>query len=324
MAAFHIFIDTNVLLSFYHYTRDDAEQLKIISKLVETNELALYLTEQVIDEFNRNREVKIATAIREFEKWGKGPGVPRSMIGYPEAKAYQEAVGAVEKARSALIAHAREDAEARSLSADTLVAAILKVATVIARDPDQIDDAETRKIIGNPPGKPDSFGDQINWECLLHGVPDGTDLHIISKDGDFASPLFPDRPHQFLLDEWKSAKDADLHLHEELRPFLKSKFPEIELATDIEKSAAILRLENSTSFQTTHAAIATLTPIRETFTWTDADRIFTAGLINNQISWIGTDDDVCAFYGSLIETFAAKLDPDRRAALELEFHPLFS
>lgn len=321
MPALHIFIDTNVLLAFYHYTSDDAEQLKIIAKLAKKNELVLYLTEQVVDEFKRNRENKLAAAIKDLEKWGKAPGIPRCMIGYTEVKTYQEAVSAVEKARSALITQARKDAQERTLSADTLFADIVDVAVLIKREQLQIADAKTRKLIGNPPGKKDSWGDQINWECLLAGVPGGTELHIISKDGDFASPLFADQAHQFLVDEWKAAKGAALYLHEELRPFLKSKFPDIQLATDIEKSAAIGRLENSASFQTTHAAVATLSPISGTLTWSDADRLFSAGLVNNQIAWIGTDDDVYPFYAGLIDTFAAKLDAERKAALQAVFHP---
>ena len=191
MPTYHIFIDTNVLLSFYHYTSDDAEQLKIIAKLVEKKEMVLYLTEQVVDEFNRNRETKLAASIKDLEKWGKAPGIPRSMIGYAEAKTYQEAVSAVDKARTALITQAREDALKRTLTADSLFEEILKVAVIIKREELQIKAAETRKLIGNPPGKKDSLGDQINWECLLAGVPKGTELHIVSKDGDFASPSFP-------------------------------------------------------------------------------------------------------------------------------------
>jgi len=320
MPTNHVFIDTNILLSFYHYTSDDAEQLKIIVKLVQNNGLVLYLTEQVADEFNRNRESKVSAAIKDLEKWGKAPGIPRSMINYAEAKAYQAAVSSVEKARSALIEQARKDAMARTLSADSLVADILKVATIIKRTDADISMAMARKAVGNPPGKKDSLGDQINWECLLRGVPAGTELHVVSKDGDFSSTLFTGAPHQFLLDEWVGKNNAQLHLHEELRPFLKAKYPGIQLATDVEKADAIQRLESSTNFQMTHSAIAALAPLSGTMTWGDADRVFTAGLINNQIGWIGTDEDVHAFYSNLMETFSSKLDPDLKAALLELFH----
>jgi predicted nucleic acid-binding protein len=52
----HLFIDTNIFLSFYAYASDDVEELRKLTKLISTDQLKLYLTEQVRDEFYRNRE----------------------------------------------------------------------------------------------------------------------------------------------------------------------------------------------------------------------------------------------------------------------------
>jgi hypothetical protein len=43
--------------------------------------------------------------------------------------------------------------------------------------------------LGNPPGKPGSCGDAVNWEALLQGCPNGEDLELVSEDRDYASPL---------------------------------------------------------------------------------------------------------------------------------------
>ena len=40
----HLFIDTNIFLSFYAYTNDDVEELRKLISLIKTNQLKLYLT----------------------------------------------------------------------------------------------------------------------------------------------------------------------------------------------------------------------------------------------------------------------------------------
>ena len=63
----YLFIDTNVYLSFYHYSKDDLDELHKLSALVERNEIQLLLPQQVIDEFWRNHESKLHDAISKFE-----------------------------------------------------------------------------------------------------------------------------------------------------------------------------------------------------------------------------------------------------------------
>ncbi|GAA4214354.1 hypothetical protein GCM10022253_06850 [Sphingomonas endophytica] len=319
MAAEHIFIDTNVFLAFYAYTKDDVEALKIVSELAKAKKLILHVPDQVVYEFERNREAKIAESTREFEKGGKSPGVPRYMSAYNEAKEYSEASKGLQRARDALLKKARADAESRQLAADRTFDNLIAEANLIITTSEIIEAAKKRRIVGNPPGKKESHGDQINWEALLAGVPEGSDLHVISKDGDFASPLSATQPHYFLKTEWSRAKTGTLYLHEELRPFLNSHFPSVNLATDVERHAAVDSLENSAAFATTHAAIAKLEALFDALTWSDADRILTAGETNRQISWIGSDSDVSRFYLRLIEKFENKIDAKRVVDLREAF-----
>lgn len=60
----NFFVDTNVLLAFYHLTSEDLEELRKLSVLLRENRAQLLLPDQVIDEFKRNREGKIADALR--------------------------------------------------------------------------------------------------------------------------------------------------------------------------------------------------------------------------------------------------------------------
>lgn len=56
-----IFIDTNVYLSFYHLSCDDLEELKKLTVLVRESKAILLLTDQVMDEFHRNRPPRSLT-----------------------------------------------------------------------------------------------------------------------------------------------------------------------------------------------------------------------------------------------------------------------
>lgn len=243
-----------------------------------------------------------------MKKGGKAPGVPRYMSAYEDAKKYSDSAKELQKSRDALLKQAKADAESRKLAADETFDNLINEANLITTSQDIVAAAQTRKIVGNPPGKKDSHGDQINWEALLAGVPEKYDLHLVSKDGDFASPLNATQPHYFLKSEWANKKGGTLFLHEELRPFLNSHFPGVSLATDVERHAAVESLENTGAFATTHTAIAKLEGLFDALTWSDADRILKAGETNSQIAWIGSDSDVSQFYLKLIEKFEDKID----------------
>jgi hypothetical protein len=107
----HLFIDTNVFLSFYAFTNDDIEQLKKIVGLIGRRRLTLYLTSQVQDEFFRNREIKLAESMKQFTS-ATQKSMPRYMAAYDEAPTYQRSVEEIQKARDSLDARARQDAKA--------------------------------------------------------------------------------------------------------------------------------------------------------------------------------------------------------------------
>jgi hypothetical protein len=60
----NLFIDTNIFLSFYHLSSDDLEELRKLGVLLDKKKVTLLLPKQVIDEYRRNREVKIADALK--------------------------------------------------------------------------------------------------------------------------------------------------------------------------------------------------------------------------------------------------------------------
>jgi len=89
------------------------------------------------------------------------------------------------------------------LEADNLIESILEASTEISIDDEIIQKAKRRVELGNPPGKSKSLGDAIHWECLLSAAP--YQIWFVSKDGDFASKLYPNEINPFLSKEWESA-----------------------------------------------------------------------------------------------------------------------
>jgi predicted nucleic acid-binding protein len=84
-----LFVDTNVLLSFYHLTSEDIEELKKVIPLIDGNQIELMLPDQVRDEFLRNRGAKIADAMRKLQdaKFNLSfPVFAKSYDGYSELR----------------------------------------------------------------------------------------------------------------------------------------------------------------------------------------------------------------------------------------------
>jgi hypothetical protein len=318
MAKLHVFIDTNIFLSFFAYTNDDIEELKKLIGLIKNDKIVLYLTEQVCREFDRNRECKILQALGEFGRMHL-PGLPRLMAHYAKAGAYQTAAKGLKSLQNNLVVKAKSDALSEELPADNLFAALKKVAKIISASSDDLEDARERLERGDPPGKEGSFGDRLNWEVLLSEVPDEADLHIISKDGDFSSSIDASRPHPVLAKEWKEVNKAELYIHNELRVFLAKHFPDIKVATDVERRDAINALKGSASFASTHLAISKLLEFVDLFSAYEVDELVEIAEKNNQVGWIGTDVDVRSFYAKVLPIRWEKYADERRKKLSAMF-----
>jgi predicted nucleic-acid-binding protein len=220
MPRIHLFVDTNILLNFYHFADDGLEQLEQLTAMISDAGICLHLPHQVINELARNREAKLKAANDQFIKESLPSAVPRHMQQYAQCAEYVAAIDQAKKLRSQLVSLTLADASNETLASDGLIRAVFERATKYPEDENVFLVALQRMQKGNPPGKNGSVGDQYNWETLLKEVPDG-DLHIISKDGDYASLLNKSRPHPSLEREWVDKKGGHLHIYSELRAFLK-------------------------------------------------------------------------------------------------------
>lgn len=294
----HVFIDTNIFLSFYHLTSEDLEELKKLVVLVNGKEITLHLPEQVIDETWRNRANKIKDKFESFKKEKFSIIFPAYCKSYKEYKFIRDAQKECEKHHAAMIAQIESDIDERKLEADLLLKDLFSLAKKIERSSDIISRARERMDIGNPPGKKGSLGDAINWESLLTSVPKKVKLSIIADDADLYSPLDTNKLDEFLIHEWESKKNSTPQFYRKLSDFFRKNHPDINLATESEKDDLIEKLSSSGSFATTHSIIAALSKYNS-YSAKQAEDLANALLLNNQIRWIASDDDVRNFYKKL-------------------------
>ncbi len=309
----NLFIDTNILLNFFHFSKDNLEELEKVFVLQAYGKINLWVTEQVELEFSRNREAKIADALKKFLDEKPNSGIPHVARGYPESDQLMEALKQVNSSRDNLMAKVRNDISNKSLYADHLIEGLFLNSTRITLTDDQLNAAKKRMDLRNPPGKNNSLGDAINWEALLATIPEGEDIHIVSEDGDFSSPLDAEQLSDFLTTEWTTKKKSHAVLYKRLSQFLSLMFPDAKVAAELEKDILIEELATSGSFAATHAAIAGLNKFTS-FTPKQASEIADAYIINSQVGWIATDEDVRAFGKRVHEAHNATLDPAQQKA----------
>jgi PIN domain-containing protein len=312
----HVFIDSNIYLKFYAYADDTLAELEKLHALADSNQIRIYITSQVVDEIERNREAKISEALSRFQKSASAPEIPRFALHFEESSKLLARSKKVSESKSKLSEIIADEIQKGSLRADELIEQLTHAAFDAPITNDLIEAADIRRLVGNPPGKKDSLGDQLNWEALLEVIEDENDLHIVTNDGDFLSKLDSKAASQFLRKEWQREKSGDLFVYSSLSAFAKKHFPAINLPIDIIKSSAISRLVKTGNFANTHKQIEILNDIFDELNFEDAITIFNGLIDNSQINWIADDDDVKDFYSKLHNKYFGKTS----AELDEELH----
>ena len=309
-----LFIDTNILLSFYSLNQDDLAELNKIIDAIEKQQITLLLTDQIINEFYRNREQRIDGAIKSFRTQTFSTQFPQLCEDYPEIDTLREALKHHEQAHAALNTRILVDIRAKTLKADRIIQSLFSLGRKLSPDLTTVERAKLRMSVGNPPGKNNSLGDAINWESLLNETPTGEDLYFITGDKDYCSALNDDEFSDFLLTEWDSLKQTKIYFYKRLSSFCKEQFPEITLATARDKDFLIRDLVNSQSITNTQIAIAKLSYYSE-FTAAQVNTIVGAAISNRQVGWSIEDDKVKSFLRSVVTNNEQYLDVASLAAI---------
>ena len=138
---------------------------------------------------------------------------------------------------------------------------------------------------------------------------------FISGDGDFCSPIDDDALNAFLLDEWEEKKESDIHFYKSLSDFLKDKYPQIHLASDVKTATLVEQLAQSGSFATTHAIIASLRKVTD-FPAHQIEELVRIAELNNQVGWIIDEADIMEFYKSILGKYGDAMKPASKEKLE--------
>ena len=289
----NVFIDTNILLNFFHFSKDEIDALNKVFASREHGAATVYLTEQVRDEFKRNRESRINDALKRFQQTDLSVQLPSFMKGYGEFNEIKEISNELQTKSKAILEKVHKDISEHKLLADKLINEIFRRGVIETTD-EIYNEALKRVTLGNPPGKNNSIGDAINWTILLKQVPDGEDLHIISEDGDFYSSLDKKNVHPFLKDEWKKKKKLELKVYKTLSSFLEEHFGNVTFSFDDNKNKLIDDLKSSGSYARTHDIISELEKYKY-FSLEEVERILSASVENSQVKDIAEDPDVSDF-----------------------------
>lgn len=313
-----VFIDTNIFLSFYYFSSDDLEELKKLIVLLDDKSLVLVSTNQVIDEFYRNRENKIYEALKKLKEQHLNLEFPNICKDYDEYEEMREVRKIYEDKHNLLITNIKGDIERKTLKADKIILSLFEKSQVLNSNAAILNRARERVEIGNPPGKNGSFGDAINWELLLENIPDQTDLNLISDDKDYYSVLDDSRINDFLYSEWYLKKKSNIIYYKKLSGYFSDNYPTIRLASEFEKELLIKKLSKSGTFDSTHRIVAKLN-VYDDFNDDQIDEIIKTSYLNNQITMILNDDDIKEFIKPLLRRRKAVTTNEHIEYLEDEF-----
>jgi hypothetical protein len=283
--------------------------------MAKRGEVRLLVPDQVSDEFFRDRDIKLSETMKllgQSKAAGQYPNAFKQDAEYGQLRRLESEFG---QTRARLIARFQKTAQEGAFKADEVIRRLFDAAIRIGVGDPILTAADVRRRRGNPPGKKDSLGDQINWEALLTQADKG-DICIVSADRDWRTPLDEHRIHPFLDREWNSKTGGAISLYDDISSFFADKIPTLELRDqppdinseeDAEKNRLIATLQDAPNFETTHSVIAELERFTD-FTTEQLNLILLAYLTNTQVAWIITDVDVLAFLERVLQGRETNVD----------------
>lgn len=235
-----VFVNTNALLGIYVYSSDDLTQLKKLADEIQSARISLFLTDQVMFEFERNRAVKLKETLKQFEGSKEVSAFPDIVKQHPSFASLNAAAEEFRTKKALVTQQVKRDIFERKLPADLVLEEIKHHTEISPATQLDLEAAELRMKRGNPPGKPGSFGDAINWEMLLRMCARPTDLHFVTQDSDFLSPLDSDKEtfNEFLEREWSTQNGGKVYVFKTLRSLFHQIAPRITLSVATTSVAA--------------------------------------------------------------------------------------
>ncbi|MEQ1934925.1 MAG: PIN domain-containing protein, partial [Fimbriimonadaceae bacterium] len=154
----HVFIDANVLLSFYRFSEEDVRELQKLVSLIDSKRITLVVSQQLVDEVERNRERTLSEILSVLRKLRFVAPTPAFFKPLPELRQLSASLKVSTERLDALLQVASDAIETRELGADKLIAALFDGSKVKDVSGSTYEAACRRQLLGNPPGKPQSLG----------------------------------------------------------------------------------------------------------------------------------------------------------------------
>ena len=231
----NLFIDTNIYLRLYGL---EEEGLQKFVKRIRDKKITLWLPEQVINEFSRNRENRLKRYVdnieKEIDKKSEGT-IPKIPDCEDELKPIKEAQKTIEEEKKKITSilegvkkKIKNKIKENAFFADQVIEQLFSLAMKINCDEKIINRANIRNNLGNPPGKEGDYGDAIIWESLLEAIPEEVDLYFVGSDNHFKSKVDEDDFSPFLEKQWKEKKRSKIIFFKHIGEFFKDQIPEIE------------------------------------------------------------------------------------------------
>lgn len=178
-----IYIDTNVYLGFYESSED---RLTVFKEILDRAD-NIFLTQQTIEEFRRNRVgclLRLSSNIKGASRvLMHTTAVVQSLPSFTKWKAAKKnADDAAQEISDEILSWTTDE------SRDAVLTEFLKLvakATTLPTRGELIQEALQRKALGQPPTSPDKYtiGDELIWETLLTGASD--DLIVVTRDKSY-------------------------------------------------------------------------------------------------------------------------------------------
>jgi predicted nucleic acid-binding protein len=231
----NLFIDTNIYLRLYLL---EEEVLQKFVKRIRDKKITLWLPEQVINEFFRNRENELNYHVVNIENIidkkieGRIPKIPDCEDELKQIKEAQKTIEEEKKKITSILEGVKKKIKNKikenAFFADQVIEQLFSLAIKIDYDEKIINRANIRNNLGNPPGKVGDYGDAIIWESLLEAIPEEVDLYFVGSDNHFKSKVDEDDFSPFLEKEWKEKKRSKIISFKKIGEFFKDQIPEIE------------------------------------------------------------------------------------------------
>lgn len=307
----NLFIDTNIFLQFYRLTDEDLSELDKLKSQIQAKHIVLFITQQVKDEFSRNREKEIKKSLDSMKKLKINQSYPSMMRHGDDFEELQKLKKDFNSKLDSITDKLRNQIDGRTLKADALIDELFHLGEMIESSDEIFNKADKRMKLGNPPGKEKCLKDGINWEILLnHNFTE--QLNFIVADTDYWCPISKDgKPRYFLSEEWSEIKDTEIKFYESLSKFFSENSSlEIQLTSNTAVTEAINMLTTSGGFRQTHLAITELNSLitSEVFTQENVDSIMQGAIDNPQIYRIILDEEILIFYESLLTNYEGSCD----------------